>query len=280
MLERLLSDEKVKQGIWIIFFSLILCKIVQILFKKLNKSQWNQNNRNALVFKFMSRASVAIILVIMLFQLIALFTNSKSSISTLLASSGVITVILGLAAQESLNNIISGFFIMIFKPFVIGDRIILVNSNITGYIEDITLRHTIIRTYFNSRYIIPNSKMNTEIIENSTLIDERAGMYLDITISVDADVDKAIQIIQNTISRNKNILDLRTEEEKQQQIPVSKVSVRNISLYGIELRSSVWTENVDVSFAVLSDLRIQVIHNLRLAHIPLAYLNTNFGIKD
>lgn len=273
MLHELLSNEKVIRIAWIIVIALILCKAVLVMFKKLTNSQFNPDNRNTLVFKFMSRVVIAIIMITTAFQITMALAGSKADFSTLLASSGVITVVLGFAAQESLGNVISGFFIMCFKPFVVGDRVVLANSNITGYVEDITLRHTIIRTYFNSRYIIPNSKMNSEVIENSSLIDERAGMYLDVMIALDADVDKAVSIIQETIAQNPNILDLRSEEDKKNNIPISKVSVRNISLYGIELRSSVWAVNVDASFNILSDLRIQVIKNLRQEGIALAKLN-------
>lgn len=279
MFHELLSNEKVIRIAWIIVITLILCKVVLVIFKKLTQSQFNPNNRNTLVFKFMSRVIIAIIMATMVFQIMMVFTGSKSNFSTLLASSGVITVVLGFAAQESLGNVISGFFIMFFKPFVVGDRVVLANSNITGYVEDITLRHTIIRTYFNSRYIIPNSKMNSEVIENSSLIDERAGMYLDVTIALEADVDKTISIIQEIIALNPNVLDLRSEEDKKNKTPISKVSVRNISLHGIELRSSVWTINVDTSFNVLSDLRIQVLKKLRKEGIPLAKLNGNVSVN-
>lgn len=272
MLHELLSNEKVIRIAWIIVIALILCKVVLVIFKKLSNSQFNPDNRNTLVFKFMSRVVIAIIMITTAFQITMALSGSKSNFSTLLASSGVITVVLGFAAQESLGNVISGFFIMCFKPFVVGDRVVLANSNITGYVEDITLRHTIIRTYFNSRYIIPNSKMNSEVIENSSLIDERAGMYLDVMIALDADVDRAVSIIQETIAQNPSVLDLRSEEDKKNKVPISKVSVRNISLYGIELRSSVWAVNVDASFNILSDLRIQVIKNLRQEGIALAKL--------
>ena len=269
-----LKGNKIIDTIIVIILTLIFCKIIDFVFKKLKKSKWNFEERNTLAFKFMSRFIMLALCGCSIIIIISNFIGNNQYLSTLLASSGVITVILGFAAQESLNNIISGFFIMIFKPFVIGDRVVLANSNITGYVEDITLRHTIIRTYFNSRYILPNSKMNSEIIENSTLIDKRSGMFLDVTIDINSDIDKAINTIQKTIAENEFVLDMRSEKEKKENKPIYSVVVRNISIYGIELRSNIWCENVDISFKILSDLRIDIIKRLKSENIKLSVISS------
>ncbi len=253
-----------------IALTFLLCRFVLFCFNRLEKSRWNRKNENTLLFRFLSKVSIFVLVLLLFFYSVYVLSGTARSITTILAGSGVITVIIGLAAQESLGNIISGFFIMLFKPFVIGDRVILKGSNITGYIEGITLRHTIVRTYFNSRYVIPNSKMNSEIIENSSLIDERSGMYLDVTVEMDADVEKAIRIMEKTIEENPSVLDLRTKEEREREKPISYVFVRNISLYGVELRSNIWSENVDTSFEVLSELRKEIIINFKKEGIRLA----------
>ena len=103
--------------------------------------------------------------------------------STILAGSGIIAIVVGLAAQESLGNIISGWFIGLFRPFEVGDRVRLVGYDITGKIEDITLRHTVIKTFTNSRVIVPNSKISSTIIENSHYIDERSSSFIDVYVS-------------------------------------------------------------------------------------------------
>ena len=64
--------------------------------------------------------------------------------TTLLAGSGIIALAISLSAQESLGNIVSGLFISLYRPFNVGDRIKLVSSGVVGYVESITLRHTVI----------------------------------------------------------------------------------------------------------------------------------------
>ena len=67
-------------------------------------------------------------------------------------------VVFGLAAQDTLGNVFSGISMTLgsSRPFSIGDRIQIGDSE-PGYVEDITLRHVEIRTYFNERIYIPNA---------------------------------------------------------------------------------------------------------------------------
>jgi len=71
----------------------------------------------------------------------------------MLAGAGILAVAVGFASQAALSNIISGVFVVIFKPFRVGDRLKI--NELTGVVEDITLRHTVIRDLENKRIIIP-----------------------------------------------------------------------------------------------------------------------------
>ncbi|HWB62402.1 MAG TPA: mechanosensitive ion channel domain-containing protein, partial [Chitinophagales bacterium] len=76
---------------------------------------------------------------------------------TLFAGAGIFAAVVGFASQEAFSNIISGIFIVIYKPFSVGDYIKLLSNNRGGTVEDITMRHTIIKTDENRRIVIPNS---------------------------------------------------------------------------------------------------------------------------
>lgn len=75
------------------------------------------------------------------FTISALRNVSKS----LLAGAGILALAIGLASQQALSNIISGLFIVVFKPFNVKDHL-FIDRDIFGIVEDITLRHTILRT--------------------------------------------------------------------------------------------------------------------------------------
>jgi len=97
--------------------------------------------------------------------------NLRALASSFLAGAGILAVAVGFASQHALGNIISGVFIVIFKPFRVTDRVKL--RELTGVVEDITLRHTIIRDFENKRIIIPNFLISEEIIVNSNFEDDR-----------------------------------------------------------------------------------------------------------
>lgn len=71
----------------------------------------------------------------------------SAGVNKLLAAGGVLAVVGGLAAQEALGSMVSGLMILAFKPFVIGDVVRCVDNDISGVVEEITLRHTAIRTW-------------------------------------------------------------------------------------------------------------------------------------
>src|SRR5699024_2934568 len=124
----------------------VLLRISKFIFKKLNKNK-------AIHIKFASNISSGIIIVYTLYQAGIKIDSLQTFITTVLASTSLLVVVAGFAAQEALSNVINGLFISMFKPFEIGDRIKLVSNNISGYVEDISLRHTIVRTFTNSRII-------------------------------------------------------------------------------------------------------------------------------
>lgn len=171
---------------------------------------------------------------------------------TLLASAGLIAAILGLAAQEAFANIISGIFIVIFKPFRVGDLIEITNQR--GIVEDITLRHTVIRNVENRRLIIPNSVISNETIINSHIKDEKICNLVEIGISYDSNIDKAISIIQDQAIKHPNCLDERNEEQKLNNEPIVIVRVLGYGESAINLRAYVWSSNSLSGFIMRCDL--------------------------
>lgn len=90
----------------------------------------------------------------------------RPALEVILDAGGVLAICVTFAARESFSNYIAGFLLTIHKPFIIGDRIRLQDPDITGTVNDITFRHTVIETDEGSIITIPNSIMNTVAIED------------------------------------------------------------------------------------------------------------------
>jgi small-conductance mechanosensitive channel len=174
------------------------------------------------------------------------------------AGSGVLAIIIGFASQHAFANIIGGIFIAAYKPFRIGDRIKFIDKETYGIVEDITLRHTVIRTFDNNRIIVPNSVINSEIILNENIVDQMTIKFLDIGISYDSDMDKAIRIIQEEAKKHPEFLDNRTGEQIANNEDPVTVRVLEFGESSVNLRAYIWAGDPRTAFIMGCDLNKSV----------------------
>ncbi|MBN1275362.1 mechanosensitive ion channel family protein [Candidatus Woesearchaeota archaeon] len=171
---------------------------------------------------------------------------------SLFAGAGILAVIIGFASQAAFSNIVSGVFISIFKPFRVGDRIKL-QSGLYGVVEDITLRHTVIKTFENIRHVMPNSKISEETIENMDLGDPEIHKFIEYGISYDSDIDKAARVIREELTKHPDFLDKRTAEQKRKKEPAVTVRVVAWGDFSIQLRAAVWTKDNAAAYRLRTD---------------------------
>lgn len=192
--------------------------------------------------------------------LIAIFyiTPSLKTVSkALFAGAGVLAAIIGFASQKAFSNIISGIFILIFRPFRVKDVIEIGPLN-KGTVEEITLRHTIIRNYENRRIIIPNSVISEETIVNSHIIEEKIKKFVEFDISYESNIDLAKQIVKEEAENHSLLLDNRTEDEKKEGKPKVVIRVVRLGDFSITIRAYVWAKNNDDAFIINCDMNESV----------------------
>jgi small conductance mechanosensitive channel len=119
--------------------------------------------------------------------------------TALLTSVSVISVIIGLAAQNTLGNLIAGISLLLYRPFHVGDRV-QINAPTgleTGTVDSITLGYTVLKTTDNRRIVVPNSVMISQVTVNLTTQDPRAIAVIPVSIGYGSDVDKARAILMD-----------------------------------------------------------------------------------
>ncbi len=199
--------------------------------------------------------------------------------TTLLTGAGVLAAIVGFASQAAFSNIISGFFLVIFKPFSVGDRV-RIGQLYTGDVEDINLRHTTIKDFENRRVIIPNSVISNETIINSTITDEKTCMFVEVAISLSSNIDLAIKIIQEEAERHRYYIDNRTDTEKARGEQSVMVRVMTFLDSGIHLRASVWAKDPTDGFDLKCDLNKSIKERFDAAGITMANLHHLLVMKN
>lgn len=267
-MEELLNNTILIQAIRIVAILTITMIAVKITTITFSKSKWS----NFIHIKFIKNIVIAIIWIIGITSIASHFSTFSKLANTILAGSGIIAAIVGLAAQESFANIFSGLFISIFKPFNIGDRIQIVGDNTAGFVEDITLRHTIIRTYMNVRLIIPNSIMGSSKIENSTY--SKGGSYqIKVTIAYENKEKRhrAQELLEEIVTGHPLFYDNRTADDIKAGKKPTQALCSNLGDSGIEFTILMWTENIADNSKACSDCRMEILDRFEEEGIEIPY---------
>jgi small conductance mechanosensitive channel len=189
---------------------------------------------------------------------------------TLFASAGIFAAIIGFASQSAFSNIISGVFLVIFKPFSVG-HVIRVGDIHTGTVEDITLRHTVINNFENRRIVIPNSIISSQTIINSSMQDPKVCMFVFMSISFESDIATAMRIMQEEAMSHPEFIDNRTKEDKKAGVPAVVVRLTDFLDSGMQLRASVWAKDSATGFAMKCDLHKQIKERFDKEGIEIPY---------
>ena len=237
----------------------LLTLVITYALVRLIKYLFRRAERGGTHHRFLANMAVALTWSVGCVVALSTIPGLSKLARTLLAGSGIVAVVVGLAAQDSFGNVLSGIFISLFRPFRIGDRIKLVDSGITGIVEDITLRHTVLRTVVNnSRVIVPNSKMNSEIIENSNYTSTVSSNFVDISISYESDLRLAMKLMADIIGSHELFLDQRTPLDIQNGAEKVTVLLQSFGESCVNLRALMWTRTIDENFRACSDARIRI----------------------
>jgi small conductance mechanosensitive channel len=184
---------------------------------------------------------------IMAFVVLAILGQLGIETTSLIALIGATGLAIGLALQGSLANFSAGLLLIIFRPFRVGDWIGV--GGVSGYVEDLELLTTIIRTLDNRTVIIPNSKLTDDnIINYSTL----GVLRLDLVVGVayDADLKQVKTVIKQVLSEDERILP--------QPEPV--VGVLELADSSVNFAVRPWVKTVDytsVSLSVYEALKLR-----------------------
>lgn len=253
----------------VIVVAFVVSKILKFIIGRFVKAAAQKLKVDPTRFKFFKNTIDFIIYLIAIIVIFRYIPALRTYGNTLLTGAGVLAAIVGFASQSAFSNIISGIFLVIFRPFGVGDRVQI--GQLSGDVEDITLRHTVIRNFENRLIVIPNSVINNETIINSTLTHELVCIFIEITISFSSDTDKAMQIMEEEAMKHSECKDNRTEEEKKNGEP--QVAVRLISLTetGQQVRAYVWAKDPTAGFILKCDLLKSIKKQFDKRNIEIPY---------
>ena len=165
-----------------------------------------------------------------LFGIYFIFLSWNININGILASAGVLGVVLGLAAKDTFSNFFAGIFLMADSPFKEGDYILL-DTGERGYVKKMGLRSTRFMTRDDIEITIPNSVIAaSKIVNESGGPDETERVRINIHIAYNSDIDDARTVLIDIAKNNKNVL----------KTPEPRVRFREFADHGLRLQLLFW----------------------------------------
>ena len=131
-------------------------------------------------YRVLRRTLMAAIVFVGILSALLVIPQVRTVAGGVLASSAVIGLVIGFASQRTIGNVVAGVLIAVSQPLRLGDEVEVEGTR--GVVEEIGLTYTWIRTWDNDRLVVPNEKLASETIRNSTI--RSAETYAEVTAVV------------------------------------------------------------------------------------------------
>jgi len=148
-------------------------------------------------FVILRRLVTAILVAIVGWSVLQVFPATDALARSLLASTAVITIFLGIALTAPLSNIGSGMLLGWSQSVRLGDRVTI--SDVTGTVVEITLMQTVLVTDEGRRVFVPNSQMASSIVTNRSIDDPRRVVAVRLPLRLGAAIDDARRAVLEAV---------------------------------------------------------------------------------
>ena len=216
-------EKLIRIGI-ILVVGVIILTIISAAVRKLLPAKMSQQ-RQMLIKRFVSYTGVVILFLIIVSEL-------KIDLTAIFGAAGVIGIVIGVASQTSIGNIVSGFFLVSEKPFEIGDLIKIGDK--TGTVYSIDLLSIKIKTLDNLLLRIPNQTVISSEVINVTKFPIRR-MDFDISVAYKEDLEKVKSVLERVVKQNPLCLDE----------PEPLITFKTFGPNGINILLGVWFEKAN-----------------------------------
>lgn len=241
---------QIASGVIYIVLVVIVCNIIFHAVDELIK--WylaGQQSTGAVISRQMMPVVEKVVLLVLIGSaLLVVLRHFNYDIFSLVTALGIGSLAIGMAAKDTLAHMISGFTIMIDRPFRIGDRIQLAGGQL-GDVSDIGLRSTKIKTLDNQLLIIPNSDLCNTMLTNQAFPDNRVKGRINVSVAYGSDIDKVKAVLLDAAK----IDDVLTTPEPEAFLTGFGESSLNMALF-------FWIENYVSLIAVTDKINSQILN--------------------
>ena len=195
--------------------------------------------------------------------------NAGIHLATLTVFAGAVGVGIGFGLQNIASNFISGLVILAERPITIGDRVEV--AGVTGQVQQIRARSTVILTNDNITMIVPNTKFIDSPVTNWTYGDPRVRFRIPVGVAYGSDLDKVRDALIEVAREDSHVLDE----------PEPTVFLETFGESSINLELVVWSREMSYRpRRFRSDLNFAIARKLREAGIEIPYPQRDVNLRD
>jgi small conductance mechanosensitive channel len=141
-------------------------------------------------YRVVRRSITTTIIFIGLLSALLVIPQVRAVAGGLLASSAVLGIVVGFASQRTLGNFVAGLLIAFTQPVRLGDAVVV--EDVDGIVEEIGLIYTFVRTENGDRLVIPNEKLASDTIRNSTIRSREKVAEITVQVPLGQDVGAVV----------------------------------------------------------------------------------------
>jgi small conductance mechanosensitive channel len=148
-------------------------------------------------YRIVRRSVTTTIIFIGLLTALLVIPQVRAVAGGLLASSAVLGIVVGFASQRTLGNFVAGLLIAFTQPVRLGDDVVVESTE--GIVEEIGLIYTFVRTENGDRLVIPNEKLASDTIRNSTIRSREKVAEISLQVPLGKDLGAVVDRLRSTV---------------------------------------------------------------------------------
>jgi small conductance mechanosensitive channel len=148
-------------------------------------------------YRVVRRSVTATIMFVGLLSALLVIPQVRAVAGGLLASSAVIGIVVGFASQRTLGNFVAGLLIALTQPLRLGDDVVIEDTE--GVVEEIGLIYTFVRTENGDRLVIPNEKLASDTIRNSTIRSREKVAEISLQVPLGRDLGAIVDRLRSLV---------------------------------------------------------------------------------
>jgi small-conductance mechanosensitive channel len=145
-------------------------------------------------YRVLRRSIMGAIIFVGVLSALLVIPQVRAIAGGLLASSAIVGLIIGLAAQRTLSNFVAGVMIGLSQPIRLGDRITVAEGE--GVVEEIGLVYTRIRQDDRTRLVVPNERLASDTIVNATIVSRERLAEITVPVPRDKDLQAVVDLLR------------------------------------------------------------------------------------